>query len=726
MKIKKVKVKQGFTIVELVIVIGVIGVLTAVLVPTFINLNKKAEAASQQSFLKNVNTQLAIREADPKYGPSQNMYEAMSFANEMGFDVEKISPIEGNDIVFDMKANRFAIVAPGFDPKNPTADYAKIIYSEGGIKGTGADIWKIADSSDKAAALNVAGYSIYAKETWNIGNLAGLKVGFDAGRNMTANTVSYSNAGGPTQDVIIRTNGAGTSLAVEGYVDPSDKTKGDTISHFGSAGELNVIKCATGSYHEKGKVAFAEINTGRIVLEEKSEIKHIHINANDAGTGFNEVVIRDNGAAALPAAITRDEVTVASETLVVKVESGETSENVYVYADGAQGSTEKTATQNTGVDSKLGQLVLDNGFDSKVLSEQQKESTKEEVINDARVEEYSESEAKAIPENAVAYNLNSDAYYCSGTTDYQTGMQALRGALDAAASKDTILLLNDVTLDLSGTNRFAVSKSVTINGNNHVVTTSARGFGVGMNATSKIDVTFKNLTIINNNASGRGIDTRGNLASLTLDNVTIKTPKEATQPLTIGGNQSDVVPVMIKNSTIETTEEGKWGYGITTFNPVNMTIIHSTIKGWACLNIKGPDGSAGSSGSTFSMSDTHFVSKNVYAGETNDFAAVKIEDNNVNVNCTMLGCEFDVLGTNNDQGIVAFQDLDFNPVSGCELTIGSGTTVTFEGQTYFAYSTEAGSVLNITGGSFNADPSDFVAEGYQAVEHDGIWTVIPA
>ncbi|MBQ9457291.1 MAG: type II secretion system protein, partial [Bacilli bacterium] len=46
MKTKKIKVRQGFTIVELVIVIGVIGVLTAVLVPTFINLNQKANQAA--------------------------------------------------------------------------------------------------------------------------------------------------------------------------------------------------------------------------------------------------------------------------------------------------------------------------------------------------------------------------------------------------------------------------------------------------------------------------------------------------------------------------------------------------------------------------------------------------------------------------------------------------------------------------------------------------------
>ena len=64
MKTKKIKVRQGFTIVELVIVIGVIGVLAGVLIPTFINLNNKANEASNQAFVKNLNTQMAIREQE--------------------------------------------------------------------------------------------------------------------------------------------------------------------------------------------------------------------------------------------------------------------------------------------------------------------------------------------------------------------------------------------------------------------------------------------------------------------------------------------------------------------------------------------------------------------------------------------------------------------------------------------------------------------------------------
>lgn len=51
------KTKKGFTIVELVIVIGVIAILSAILIPTFVNLTQKAEDARLQSNLANAYTE---------------------------------------------------------------------------------------------------------------------------------------------------------------------------------------------------------------------------------------------------------------------------------------------------------------------------------------------------------------------------------------------------------------------------------------------------------------------------------------------------------------------------------------------------------------------------------------------------------------------------------------------------------------------------------------------
>ena len=60
--------KKGFTIVELVIVIAVIGVLAAILIPTFVNLNSKASDAALKSDLAAVYSSYIADAADGYVG----------------------------------------------------------------------------------------------------------------------------------------------------------------------------------------------------------------------------------------------------------------------------------------------------------------------------------------------------------------------------------------------------------------------------------------------------------------------------------------------------------------------------------------------------------------------------------------------------------------------------------------------------------------------------------
>ena len=249
---------------------------------------------------------------------------------------------------------------------------------------------------------------------------------------------------------------------------------------------MNIIQCHTASYHENGKVAYAEIAKGRIVLEAGSKIEEIHVNKKENEQAFDTVIIANNGGSQeLPERITRDAVTVSEETLVVKVESNGASENVYVYADGVtgtKGSTQKVVdeenpenNQNASVNSVLGQLVLDNGATAdKAQTVEEKEATKQEAVQEAVIEEIEES----------------DKYVARiGTTPYES----LKDAVAGATVNDVIeMTANDIDNE-----NVSVDKRITINMNEKtfggtIIIATAKNIPVTINGNANIDAVLNN------------------------------------------------------------------------------------------------------------------------------------------------------------------------------------------------------------------------------------------
>ena len=332
-----------------------------------------------------------------------------------------------------------------------------------------------------------------------------------------------------------------------------------------------------------------------------------------------------------------------------------------------------------------------------------------------------------------------------------TVYSTLAAAINAAQDGETILLLSDIgsydsdanptytTEDMSTADsrfNYWINKSITIDGgdNNYSIYVKGRGFGIqGSSANSKIDVTFKNVIVSNvGDVNGRCIDTRGNLNSLTLDNVYLTTNESSytsyLQPLTIGGNQSSTATVTINNSGITTVDEANKGYAITTFNPVNMTITDSEIRGWACLNIKGADSSAGSKGSTITVDGGSMISANGTPGYSNAFSLIKIEDDKVNVSVT--NCEINVNGGDNTQSIVSFQKPNLTSSENSHVSLGVGNEVKLEGKYKFESNAGTSSGLEVSGGKFNVRvPADVIAEGLicptEANEDNGtMWSLV--
>ena len=65
------KMKKGFTIVELVIVIGVIAILSAILIPTFVNLTTKANSARAKQEVADAYTSYILDAADGVVGDAE-------------------------------------------------------------------------------------------------------------------------------------------------------------------------------------------------------------------------------------------------------------------------------------------------------------------------------------------------------------------------------------------------------------------------------------------------------------------------------------------------------------------------------------------------------------------------------------------------------------------------------------------------------------------------------
>ncbi len=100
--------RKGFTIVELVIVIAVIGILAAILIPTFVNITKKANMSADEVAVRNMNTLLATEFVKEK--PSE-LKEVVDILDKNGYNVNSLSPISaGYTFVWNKETNKIELI----------------------------------------------------------------------------------------------------------------------------------------------------------------------------------------------------------------------------------------------------------------------------------------------------------------------------------------------------------------------------------------------------------------------------------------------------------------------------------------------------------------------------------------------------------------------------------------------------------------------------------------
>ena len=231
--------KQGFTIVELVIVIAVIAILAAVLIPNISKLVRKANESSDLSLVRNLNTALTVENKD--YATAHEAFEAVKDA---GYDLTKIeAKADTNKILYDSENQCFAYLKDG------KLEYYPNTYK---TKLTPNDYYKL--WSIETVAKDSYTYSVY----WNGENDATVTVkgvGFDAG-SKTTKSVTYTGAS-EARSVVIRTNGGTLTI----------NAANDEVDRHGKCDLLDVQAVKATSLHEYGTSNMVSIKSGRIIFE---------------------------------------------------------------------------------------------------------------------------------------------------------------------------------------------------------------------------------------------------------------------------------------------------------------------------------------------------------------------------------------------------------------------------------------------------------------------------
>ena len=304
------KSKKGFTIVELVIVIAVIAILAAVLIPTFSNLVKKANIASDTSLAKNINTALTAYDAT---NGVEEFSDVIAAAKEAGYIISNLNPTtEGCYFVWESSTNQILLV--------DSNDGYKVIYANNEKYATAGNTWYFAvrtqaEADTITAALTGVNAKLAISKTSTLNaeiNVAGEKtIYIDGGLEVDSeNTIKLDNA-----DAKI-TIDLGSSEVTGGSADsalaaiPFEINAGELTLKKGiveatgrmidSDGDTNDIPLSTeGNTFTKIEGTTFNITTnneGFLFFKGDGELKDVNINSTNVGITLNgnaQVVLDD-------------------------------------------------------------------------------------------------------------------------------------------------------------------------------------------------------------------------------------------------------------------------------------------------------------------------------------------------------------------------------------------------------------------------------------------------
>ena len=237
---------KAFTVVELVIVIAVIGVLSAVLIPTFMNMAAKANEVSEDLKIRNLNNALALEEQSIDYKKNISPFDVIKQILKYGYKEDDLVSKEEDRILWNESNNRFI--------RSSKVNNDKVSY------------WTFLDEYDEDSL-----YSIYLTSKCTSSTIDNLQVGLDTGYN-EIETINVIDNRDNNHRNIIRTNDN------NGYITTLNVNGDNEIAHYGVLDTLNIISTSNDTYIEYGDVNNPVIiNKGKLVLDKSSRVSEIDV-----------------------------------------------------------------------------------------------------------------------------------------------------------------------------------------------------------------------------------------------------------------------------------------------------------------------------------------------------------------------------------------------------------------------------------------------------------------
>lgn len=110
---RKLKNKKGFTLVELIIVIAILGILTAIAVPKFSGFTTKAKTSADAANIKTIQNAVHVYEAEKGAYPQDVAAMKKLVETYLNNEVPDVKSDENNEFYMDKTSGKIAIKATG-------------------------------------------------------------------------------------------------------------------------------------------------------------------------------------------------------------------------------------------------------------------------------------------------------------------------------------------------------------------------------------------------------------------------------------------------------------------------------------------------------------------------------------------------------------------------------------------------------------------------------------